>query len=151
VAASSSTKKTQQAAEKTCVGKTYPDQQKTDLCADAANTVSLSGVAVTAQPFVPKNDPIGGKALCSSITIKNTSSSSQDYNIFDFKVQTPSGDVATTSTLNLAGTLNSGTLIKGATKKGLVCTDNTGEKGQWVLIYKPDAFSATRGTWLFQV
>lgn len=151
VASSSDTKKKEETAAKTCAGKTYPDQQKTDLCANAANTVSLGGLAVTAQPFVAKNDSIGGKALCSSITIKNTSDNSQDYNELDFKAQTPSGDVATLSTLNFAGTLNSGALIKGATKKGLVCTDNTGEKGQWVLIYKPNPFEATRGTWLFTV
>lgn len=139
------------AASTACEGKTYPDQQQEDICADASNTVKFEDVTVTATPFKAQTDALSTKALCSDITIVNTSDESQDYNVFDFKVQTPSGDVATTGVASFAGTLNSGTLIAGATKKGLVCTDDTGERGQYVFIYKPNAFSDSRGTWLFSV
>ena len=151
VSASSSSKKTEDAAAKTCGDVTYPDQQKKDFCADSSGTVSLQGMSVTATALAPKTDDIGGKALCSDVTLKNTSSKSQDYNVLDFKIQTPSGDVATMSTLSFASTLNSGTLIKGATKQGLVCSDDKGETGQYVFIYKPNPFDASRGVWLFTI
>jgi hypothetical protein len=107
--------------------------------------VALEGFTITAEPFKATTDAVGTKALCSKVTIKNTSNKSQDYNELDFKVQTPSGDVATMSTLSLAGTLNSGTLIAGATKVGLVCSDNKGERGEYVFIYKPNPFKDDRG------
>ena len=48
-------------------------------------------------------------------------------------------------------TLDSGALIAGGTKTGKVCSEDTAEKGQFVFIYKPNAFEATRGIWLFTV
>ncbi len=148
---SDSGKEADQAAAKTCVGKSYPDKQKRDRCADSAGTVKLFDLTVTATPFTPRKDAVGGNALCSNVTIKNTSSKSQDYNVFFFKVQSPSGVVATLSGQSFAGTLSSGTLIAGATQAGLVCTDDNGEKGQYVFIYKPNVFKSDRGIWLFKV
>jgi len=151
VSVSSSNKKTEQAAAKTCAGKSYPDQQPKDFCANASGTVALAGMTVTARPFKIHKDGLGDKGLCSRVTMKNTSGSSQDYNELDFKVQTPTGDVATLSTLSLGGTLNSGTLIAGAAKTGLVCTDyKRAQKGTYVFIYKPNPFEADRGIWLFK-
>ena len=130
----------------------YPDKQGSDVCADANGTVTLNnGLAVTGKPFTLVSDGIGGKSLCSDVTFKNISNQSQDYNEFDFKVQTPSGDVGTTSAQSFAGTLHSGTLVAGGTKTGKVCSDSTEAKGQYVLIYKPNAFESDRGIWLFTV
>ena len=151
VSSSNESKKTEDAAAKSCAGVTYPDQQSKDICADAASSVNLDDVVVAATSFAAKTDVLDTKVLCSSVTITNNTSKSQDYNVFDFKVQTPSGDVATTSVASFAGTLNSGTLIKGATQKGLVCTDDKGEKGKYVFIYKPNVFTSNRGVWLFNV
>jgi hypothetical protein len=39
----------------------------------------------------------------------------------------------------------------GGTKTGKVCSDSTEAKGQYVLIYKPNAFESDRGIWLFTV
>jgi len=151
VSINNNNKKVVRAAEATCVGKSYPDQQNKDICADAAGSVTLAGLSVTATPLKAQSDTIGGKALCSTVTIKNQTSSSQDYNELDFKIQKPSGDVATGSTLSLASTLSSGTLIKGASKTGLVCGDDTGERGTYVFIYKPNFIEGDRGIWLFPV
>ena len=145
---SDSTTETTTAAAASCVGKTYPDQQKNDVCADAAGTVVFEDMTVTATPFKSK-EVFSSDYLCSTITIKNTSNESQDYNVFDFKVQTPGGVVATTSSIGAAGDLDSGALIAGATKTGDMCTEDKGEKGQYVVIYKPNPFDDARGTWLF--
>jgi hypothetical protein len=133
-----------------CAAPYLDKQMKNDRCANASGTVTMSGLAVTAKPLRVEADSLGGKGMCSAVTIDNVSSGSQDYNVLNFKVQTPSGDVATTSTLNFAETLNSGTLVAGGVKTGQVCSGYKGT-GQYVLIYKPNPFESTRGIWLFPV
>lgn len=73
------------AAAKTCIGKSYPDQHKKDICADASGRVTLDGLTIEASPFSPKSDALGGPALCSDLSVHNISSKSQDYNVLDFK------------------------------------------------------------------
>ena len=53
------------------------------MCADANGTVTLQGLTVTATPLKSTNNPIGGKSLCSDVTIRNGSGESKDYNVFD--------------------------------------------------------------------
>ena len=102
----------------------------------------------------PRRSPatrLGSKSLCSEISLKNDSGESQDYKALDFKIQTPSGDVSTTSTMGVGSTLNSGTLVAGGTKTGTICRDKATEKGQYVVIYKPNSFMDERAVWLFTV
>ena len=133
-----------------CAARYLDKQTQNDRCANASGTVTMGGLAVTAKSLRVETDSLGSKAVCSAVTINNVSNGSQDYNVLDFKVQTPSGDVATASTLNLAETLNSGTLVAGGVKTGQICSDYKGT-GQYVLIYKPNPFESTRGIWLFHV
>ena len=129
----------------------YADKQPKDVCADVNGTVTLQGLTVTATPLKNTDNGFGSKSLCSEIALKNDSGESQDYNALDFKIQTPSGDVSTTSTMGLGSTLNSGTLVAGGTKTGTICRDNATEKGQYVVIYKPNSFMDDRAVWLFKV
>ena len=121
------------------------------MCADANGTVTLQGLTVTATPLKSTNNPIGGKSLCSDVTIRNGSGESKDYNVFDFKIRTSSGDVSSTSSAGIGSTLASGTLVAGGTKSGKVCRDDATEKGQYVLIYKPIGFADDRAVWLTEV
>ncbi|MEI6621734.1 MAG: hypothetical protein WCP28_07495 [Actinomycetes bacterium] len=140
------------AATASCAGKTYLDAQPgNDNCADAANTVNYEGMSITATPLAPVKEKYSGLALCSTITLKNTSNKSQDYNVFDYKIQTPSGDVATTSAMGTGQSLNSGVLVSGGTKTGQICSTYSGAKGQYVLIYDPSPFTDFRGIWLTKV
>lgn len=129
----------------------YADKQPKDVCADANGTVTLQGLTVTATPLKNTDNGIGGKSLCSEISLKNDSGESQDYNALNFKIQTPSGDVSSTSTMGIGSTLYSGTLVAGGTKTGTICRDDATEKGQYVVIYKPNAFMDERAVWLFKV
>ncbi len=129
----------------------YADKQPEDVCADANGTVTLQGLEVAATPLKSTSNPIGGKSLCSEISLKNGSGESKDYNALDFKIQTPSGDVSTTSSMGIGSSLNSGTLVAGGTKTGTICRDDATEKGQYVVIYKPNAFMDERAVWLFKV
>lgn len=134
----------------TCVGKTYPDKQPTDVCADAANTVVTRDMTVIATPLKSEKSSLGsGTELCSTVTVKNTSNESQDYNTFNFKLQSPSGAVETTSGLGFNSDFGSGAIVAGGSKTGKVCTSvKAVEKGQWVFIYDPSPFTDERGIWL---
>lgn len=129
----------------------YADKQPEDVCADANGTVTLQGLTVTATPLKNTDNGFGSKSLCSEIALKNDSGESQDYNALDFKIQTPSGDVSTTSSMGLGSTLNSGTLVSGGTKTGTICRDDATEKGSYVVIYKPNSLMDARAVWLFTV
>lgn len=135
----------------TACAEDYADKQPKDVCADANGTVTLQGLTVTATPLESTDNGISGKSLCSDVTIRNGSDESKDYNVFDFKIQTPSGDVSSTSSAGIGSTLASGTLVAGGTKSGKVCRDDATEKGQYVLIYKPNAFMDDRAVWLSKV
>ncbi len=135
----------------TCQGKTYPDQQPDDVCADAAGTVNMGDVSVTATAPKLTKGSLGRKAQCSNVTVKNTSKESQNFNILNFKIQTPAGIVDTTSAWNMDSTLGSGTLVTGGTKTGLVCAGDSAEKGEYVFIYDPNPFTNERGIWLFKL
>ena len=106
---------------------------------------------MTATSLKSGSNGIGGKSLCTDVTLKNDSGESKDYNVFDFKIQTPSGDVSSTSSAGIGSTLQSGTLVAGGTKAGKLCRDGAQEKGQYVVIYKPNAFMDERAVWLFEV
>jgi hypothetical protein len=129
----------------------YADKQSKDVCADANDTVTLQGLTVTATALKSGSNGIGGTSLCTDVTLKNDSGKSQDYNALNFKIQTPSGDVSTASAMGIGSTLNSGTLVAGGTKTGKLCRDDANEKGQYVVIYKPNAFMDDRAVWLFKV
>jgi hypothetical protein len=135
----------------TACAEDYADKQPTDVCTDVNGTVTLQGLTVTAAPLKITDNGLGSKSLCSEISLKNDSGESQDYNALNFRIQTPSGDVSSTSSMGIGSSLNSGTLVAGGTKTGTICRDNATEKGQYVVIYKPNAFLDDRAVWLFNV
>jgi hypothetical protein len=127
----------------------YPDRQDTDVCADANQTVVVEGMSVTASPPILASNDLGTPQLCSTITLKNTFNTTLDYNIWDFKLQTPNGDVATGGMTGWGSDLSSGALIAGGVKTGKICGDAPTVHGRHVLIYKPNAFKPLRGIWIF--
>lgn len=130
--------------KKSCEGKSYPDQQQdNDRCADAAGTVTLDNVKVTATPFKRRTT-----ALCTDVTYLNNSDKTVSFNVFDWKLQLPTGEVQDAfDSVGNANPLGSGDLIKGGTKSGSVCYEASGS-GQFILIYKPSFWSDARGIWI---
>lgn len=100
--------------------------------------------------FTLKTDTNGHDTLCSSVTLRNNSAGSRDYSAFHVKLQTPNGDVPTRSFRTIEGALETATIIAGGTKTGLVCSDDKGAKGQYVLIYRPKPLPSDRGIWLLR-
>jgi hypothetical protein len=57
--------------------------------------------------------------------------------------------------IGINSTLRGGQLIKGASAAGTVCFDDSGQSGQFILIWRPITFSGLirgdRGIWLFSL
>ena len=86
--------------------------------------------------------------IVANVTILNRNNDAQSYNMFDWKVQTPEGQVLDATFTTADGDLASGDLVKGGTVSGNV-TFKVGEAphGEFYIIYKPDPFAADRGIW----
>ena len=59
--------------------------------------------------------------------------------------------MSSTSSAGIGSSLNSGALVAGGTKSGKVCRDDATDMGQYVVIYRPNAFMDDRAVWLFKV
>ncbi len=82
------------------------------------------------------------------VTILNRNSDAQPYNQFDWKIQTPNGQVLDPAFTTVPNQLASGDLVGNGTVTGkVVFKVGTAPQGQFFLIYKPDPFAADRGIW----
>lgn len=84
--------------------------------------------------------------LVAEVTVMNTDDKAQPYNTFDWKLQTPNGQVIDPG-FSSADQLGSGDLVKDGTVSGKVVFEVGANKGDFFVIYKPDAFDAARGLW----
>ena len=135
-----------QAAAASCEGKTYPDQQRDhDFCANNAGTVDLKGLTITATPL----QRVAGGNLCSNVTYVNNSDQTASFNMLDWRVQSPSGEVQN-NVFAGGGDLGSGELIKGGTKSGRMCFNPVAGSGTFVTIYQAPV-TQMRGVWLSQI
>jgi len=92
-----------------------------------------------------------GAQFCLDVTLVNRDEKSQPYSQFDFKIQSPGGDVQGATLTNKEPSLSSGTLTNGGSKTGFVCFDDPGQPGEYIVIWKPDSFTADRGLWFYKV
>jgi hypothetical protein len=134
----------------TVAGVSYAGRQKADKLAAADGSVQLSGYTTTVANVERTTDPLSRDLLCGDVTILNRDSDAQRYSTFDFRLQTPGGDVRD-ATITTGDGLDTGDLISGGTKTGKVCWEDPGQSGQYVVIWKPDVFNADRGIWLVTV
>lgn len=84
--------------------------------------------------------------MSAEVTIENRDDKAQPYNTFDWKLQTPNGQVIDPS-ITSGQTLGSGDLVNGGKTSGTVVFEVGATKGDFFIIYKPDAFDAARGIW----
>jgi len=125
----------------------YPGKQKDDRVAALNSPIDLSGFTTTVSAVSKSSDGLSRRLICANVNIINRDTRSQRYSQFDFRLQTPGGEVKD-STITLEGSLDSGDLINGGSKTGKVCWDDAGQPGLHLVIWKPDAFKADRAVWL---
>jgi hypothetical protein len=126
-----------------------PDRQKKDHEARIGEGVDLVGYTVTLKDaaFKQKISDFEDKGyIVSTVTILNRNKGSQPYNVFDFKLQTPNGQVIDPS-ISSGQSLGSGDLVSGGTASGQVVWEVGTQKGDFYVIYKPKPFDASRGIW----
>jgi hypothetical protein len=128
----------------------YPDQQPTDVCADSTGAVTLADMQVVARGL-RRSQHVLGLEVCVDVALRNLATGSKDFSAWDFRLQTPRGEVKSYE-WTAQSTLRQGVLVAGGTTSGRVCfSDAVDQRGRFVLIYKPSGWSKARGTWLLTV
>lgn len=125
------------------------DSQKEDQEVAIGQSAKLSGYTATVQKagFQQSLSEFEDNGyLVADVTIANRDDKSQPYNVFDWKLQTPNGQVID-PTITSTDQLGSGDLVKGGSVSGKVIFEIAGGKGDFYVIYKPDPFDAARGIW----
>lgn len=133
-------------------GQLYPnriDTQQEDQERLVGQAARLSGYTalVSSASFVPTASSFESAGyIKTTVTIWNRDSSSQPFNLFDWRLQTPGGQVIDPGFVT-PPMLGSGDLVAGGTVTGDVYFEIGAERGTFFIIYKPDPFDAARGIW----
>lgn len=145
----------QASAEEPSVGKAgslypdRPDQQGEDQEAAVGESVRLSGYTTTLTGATYTQEEFTQTDLVIvDVRIENRDETAQPYNTFDFRIQTPNGQVLDPSFI-ADNSIGSGDLVGGGVVEG-----NVGFEvgpGTYYVIYKPDPFDAARGVWQITV
>lgn len=125
------------------------DQQREDQEVAIGQPVKVSGYTATVSSagFQQQMSDFEDKGyIVAEVTVVNTDDKAQPYNTFDWKLQTPNGQVIDPG-FTTADQLGSGDLVKDGTVSGKVVFEVGQTKGDFFIIYKPDAFDAARGLW----
>lgn len=126
-----------------------PDAQKEDQERNIGDSAKFSGytATVTAAGFQQTISDFEDKGyVVTEVTIENRDDKAQPYNIYDWKLQTPNGQVIDPR-FSTADSLESGDLVEGGKVSGKVVFEVGDTKGDYYIIYKPDAFDSARGIW----
>lgn len=130
----------------------YPnrlDAQPKDLERKIGESATVGGIAATVMSatFKQKLDEFEDKGyLVVALTMKNVDKKTHSYGSFDWKVQTPQGQVIH-SAITAEQSLSSGDFVSGGNTSGSVIFEVGSTKGTFYVIYKPGLIDASRGIW----
>lgn len=127
---------------------TYPDQQRDDRVTSLGQPVTLSGMRVIVSD--PRLDTLGvfGSGLCVNAAYQNVDNQTRRFSWTDWRLQLPNGVVTDAAFHVRPDALDSADLVAGGRVDGIVCFNDSGQKGQHILIWKPSLFERARGIWL---
>jgi hypothetical protein len=136
---------TQEPAEKPA----FPGAQSSDVIGQAGDELKLGDVAVTSSALAA-GDATLGKTLCTTVKVANNSSETIDFNIFDWKMQSPGGTILNTSISGTDDSISSGQVAPGGSANGDVCFDaKDADEGQYIVLYEPIlSFFSDRAAWI---
>lgn len=123
--------------------------KESDVIGQAGAALKVGDATVTATP-IAGGDATFGKTICTSVTLNNGSKETVRFNLFDWKLQAPSGTIITTGFAGSQNMLSSGEIAPGGTASGDVCVDNkNGEAGQFIVFYESVlSFFSDRAAWI---
>lgn len=127
-----------------------PDAQKKDHVAALGGSVEFAGYTATVssaafQQNVSQFETAG--YLVADAIVQNRDAQSQSFNLFNFRLQTPDGQVIDPTFSSLPGQMESGALVSGGRASGKVVWKVGNTKGDYFVIYKPKPYDASRGLW----
>jgi hypothetical protein len=126
-----------------------PDAKKSDIERNVGQSAELSGYTVTVgraafQGEVSQFEKDG--YLVADVTILNRDDKAQSYNVFEWKLITPQGQIID-PTITSTKQLGSGDLAKGGTVSGQVIWEVGSQKGDYYVVYDPSDFGDERAVW----
>jgi hypothetical protein len=95
--------------------------------------VDRDGLQITAEKLRKVKPQFGDRQVCTKVSYKNAGGEEVSFNMFDWKIQNPSG-VQLSATMAGSGGLQSGKLAPGGTVSGDVCATDPGGKGDYLVI-----------------
>ena len=111
----------------------FPGAEKSDIIGNAGDALALKKVTVTSAA-VFDGDATLGATLCTAATLQNGSDKTIDFNLFDWKLQAPSGTITDPTFFGSDNILSSGQVAPGGTATGDICFENkAAEAGQYVV------------------
>jgi len=125
-----------------------PDAQDEDHEASVGDCVRFQGYTAYVQSATTEAElgELGGDPITVvNVKVENRDDQAKPYNLFDWSLQTPSGQVIDPTIYLGDGGLQSGDLVPGGSATGKIAFD--APAGQYYVIYKPDAFDSARGIW----
>lgn len=127
----------------------FPGAKGNDVIGNAGAGLKIGEATVTAAALV-NGDATLNPTLCTAVKLVNNSKDTIAFNIFDWKIQTPSGTIVNTGFTGSSSMLNSGEIAPGGSASGDVCFDNKkAEKGTFVILYEPVfKFFSDRAAWI---
>lgn len=136
-------------AEKKPAAAAFPGAKDSDVVGQAGAALKIGDATVTAAPLV-NGDSTLGKTVCTAVKMNNGSDETISFNIFDWKLQSPSGTILNSSFAGSSSPLSSGEIAPGGSASGDVCFDNKkAEKGTFVVLYEPVfSFFSDRAAWI---
>lgn len=126
-----------------------PDAKKADIERNVGQSAELSGYTVTIvkagfQGEISEFEKDG--YLVADVTVLNRDDKAQSYNVFEWKLITPAGQIID-PTITSKKQLGSGDLAKDGTVSGQVIWEVGSQKGDYYVIYDPADFGDERGVW----
>lgn len=127
----------------------FPGALESDVVGQADDALVLGDITVTSTALID-GDATLGATFCTTATVQNTSDKTIDFNIFDWKLQSPSGTIISATFMGSDNMLSSGQVAPGGTATGDACFENkAAEAGQFVVLYEPVfAFFSDRAAWI---
>lgn len=128
---------------------TFAGQQDQDVAVKPGESVTIKGVTVTAADLFA-GDSTFGATTCSTVSLKNGSGDTVDFNLYDWKLQQPSGTIVDPTFTGSDNILSDGQIVDGGSATGDVCFDvDSSVSGEYVLIYQNVySWSSDRAAWV---
>lgn len=127
-----------------------PDAQREDQERQIGQGATLSGYTATVTAAAYQRQICDFERdgyLVVDVTILNRDDKAQSYSQFDWKLQHPDGQVHDPDFATIDGLLSTADLVPGGQVAGKLVFEIGQKKGDFYVIYKPDAFDAARGIW----